>query len=152
MSTSYKITGTIRAITETKQVSDRFSKREIVLDVEDGKYPQVVALEVHNDRCAEVDRFKVGQEVTAEFNVRGREWKSPSGEVKYFTTLAAWKFEATTGVGDAPAAPRGGAHESAPASGGYGGTVAAGSADADDIPFASSAMHHETSPIARVIR
>ncbi len=94
MSNSYKITGTVRAITPTKQVSAKFSKREIVLDVEDGKYPQIVCLEVHNDRCSDVDVFQVGQEVTAEFNVRGREWRSPTGDIKYFTTLAAWKFEA----------------------------------------------------------
>jgi hypothetical protein len=95
MSNSYSIKGTIHTITETKQVSARFSKRELVLDVEDGKYPQVVCLEVSNDRCAALDDFRVGDEVSVEFNVRGREWKSPSGEVKYFTTLAAWKIEAT---------------------------------------------------------
>ncbi len=96
MSTSYIIKGTIRVIGATKQVSEKFSKREIVLDVEDGKYPQVVALEAHGDRCALLDTFRIGDEVSADCNLRGREWKSPSGEIKYFNTIVVWKIEATS--------------------------------------------------------
>ena len=31
--------------------------------------------------------------VNVEFSVRGREWKSPSGEIKYFNSLDAWTIE-----------------------------------------------------------
>lgn len=95
MSNSYKITGAIRVISETRQVSDKFSKRELVLDVEDGKYSQVVLLEFAGNKCADLDGYHVGEPVEVEFNVRGREWRSPSGETKFFTTLSAWKIRRT---------------------------------------------------------
>jgi hypothetical protein len=93
MGNSYKVQGTLRLITETKQVSDKFRKREFVLDVQDGKWPQVVSFQVTGDRCELLDQYGEGDELTVEFNLRGREWRSPSGEVKFFNTLEAWRMD-----------------------------------------------------------
>src|SRR5262245_43136528 len=86
-------TGRLRVIYETKQISERFTKRELVLELTDGKYPQSVLFQVTGDRCAVLDQFQVGDEVRLEFNLRGREWKSPQGEVKYINSLEVWRIE-----------------------------------------------------------
>ncbi len=86
-------TGKLRAIFETKQLSERFTKREFVLELVDGKYPQTVLFQLTGDRCASLDQFQVGDEVRLEFNLRGREWRSPQGEVKYFNSLDVWRIE-----------------------------------------------------------
>ena len=31
--------------------------------------------------------------MTVSFNLRGREWTSPKGEIKYFNSLEAWRIE-----------------------------------------------------------
>ena len=49
------------------------------------------------DRCEQLDDIRVGDEVKLEFSLRGREWRSPSGEVKYFNTLDVWKVELAGG-------------------------------------------------------
>lgn len=100
---AFHITGALHRIGETKQVSAKFSKREFVLEVEDGRYPQMIAFELTGDRCQEIDHLAVGEEVRVTFDIRGREWKSPQGETKYFNSLNAWKVE---GVGDALSADR----------------------------------------------
>src|ERR1044071_2359353 len=104
-------TGKLKAIFETKQFSERFSKREFVLELADGKYPQTVLFQVTGDRCASLDQFQVGDEVRLEFNLRGREWKSPQGEVKYFNSLEVWRIESAREASRArrapPADPRG---------------------------------------------
>src|SRR6266478_606493 len=87
-------TGKLRVIFDTKQVSERFIKREFVLEMVDGKYPQTVLFQLTGDRCANLDQFQVGDEVRLEFNLRGREWKSPQGDVKYFNSLDVWRIEA----------------------------------------------------------
>ena len=87
-------TGKLKAIFETKQFSERFSKREFVLEMADGKYPQTVLFQVTGDRCASLDQFQLGDEVRLEFNLRGREWRSPQGETKYFNSLDVWRIEA----------------------------------------------------------
>lgn len=88
-----EVTGKLRTIFDTKQVSERFTKREFVLELADGKYPQSVLFQLTGDRCAALDQFQVGDEVRLEFNLRGREWRSPQGEVKYFNSLDVWRIE-----------------------------------------------------------
>ena len=55
-------------------------------------YPQPLQFEMVQDRCELLDSFEVGQEVEIFFDLRGREWTNPQGQVKYFNTLQAWKL------------------------------------------------------------
>lgn len=128
-----EVTGIIKSISEAKQVSERFTKREFVLELMDNpKYPQLVLFQMTGDRCGQLDLAGVGDKVTAEYSLRGREWKSPSGDVKYFNTLDVWSLT----VKD----------KAAPSSSG-------GDFGADDgIPFASCDIIHEPSALAKVLR
>ena len=86
--------GKLHTIFETKQVSERFTKREFVIELADNpKYPQTVLFQLTGDRCTQLDQFRVGDQVRIDFSLRGREWKSPSGEIKYFNSLDVWKVE-----------------------------------------------------------
>lgn len=88
--------GTIYSVGATKQVSERFSKRELVVEISDNpKYPQLVQFEATGDRCDLLDKVKRGDEVELDFNLKGREWKSPSGEIKFFNTLEVWRVKVT---------------------------------------------------------
>jgi len=91
----YSITGIIKDVTEINVISDKFHKREVVITVEDGKYPQHISLQLSQDKCSMLSKSNIGKEVTIHFNIQGREWVSPQGEVKYFNTLDAWKVEFT---------------------------------------------------------
>jgi hypothetical protein len=87
-------TGKLHTIFETKQVSERFTKREFVVELTDNpKYPQTVLFQLTGDRCTQLDELRVGDEVRIEFSLRGREWRSPSGDIKYFNSLDVWKIE-----------------------------------------------------------
>jgi single-stranded DNA-binding protein len=87
-------TGKLHTIFDTKQVSERFTKREFVLELQDNpKYPQVVLFQLTGDRCAQLDGMRVGDMVRIDFSLRGREWRSPQGETKYFNSLDVWKVE-----------------------------------------------------------
>ncbi len=91
---AYELKGIITQIMETKQVSERFTKREFVVETNDNpKYPQVIMCQITGDKVTMLDGFAVGDQIRAEFNLRGREWRSPSGDVKYFTTIEVWKLE-----------------------------------------------------------
>ena len=99
---AFKMKGVIKVIKPTQQVSEKFSKREfVVTDLSEAQYPQDISFEFTQDKTALLDSFGVGQEVEVSFNLRGREWASPQGEVKYFNTLNAFKIDA---IGAAPVA------------------------------------------------
>lgn len=90
-----KVKGTIKLVGETKQVSAKFQTREIVL-VTDEKYPQHIPFQLSQDKVSLADNLKAGEVVELSFNLRGREWKSPQGEVKHFLTLDVWSMSYTT--------------------------------------------------------
>jgi hypothetical protein len=82
---------------DAQQVTDRFRKREFVLELTDNpRYPQMVMFQLTGDRCEQLDDIEVDDQVEVEFSLRGREWTSPSGDVKYFNSLDVWQV-ATVG-------------------------------------------------------
>ena len=96
MTNQFKMTGVIKHIGDTVQVSEKFQKREFVvteLSDKDSKYDQHISFQMTQDKCDMLSSFGSGQSVTVSFNLRGREWTSPQGEVKYFNTLEAWRIE-----------------------------------------------------------
>jgi hypothetical protein len=93
--------GKIHATFDAEQVTERFRKREFVLELEGAsRYPQYVMFQLTGDRCEALDGFAVGQEVKVEFSLRGREWTSPKGEIRYFNSLETWSVESSGGAGD----------------------------------------------------
>jgi len=100
-----EITGTIKVIEATKQVSDKFKSRQFVVTTAD-TYPQHISLQCTQDKCDMLNSFSVGQVVTASINLRGREWQSPQGETKYFNTIECWKLSKGFAEYDAPPKPK----------------------------------------------
>lgn len=95
------ITGILKVKTEAQQISDKFRKREFVLTDNSSQYPQHISFQLTQDKCSLLDQYNVGDELKVHFNLRGREWTSPKGEIKYFNTLEAWRIEG--GSASAPA-------------------------------------------------
>ena len=88
---NFKLSGKIKVIKPT-EVSKSFSKREFVIETSD-QYPQLVTFQITQDKCALLDNIQIGSQVEVSFNLKGREWTSPAGEVKYFNTVEAWRID-----------------------------------------------------------
>lgn len=88
-----EVTGKIKVINGTVNVSDSFQKRELVITTEE-QYPQHILIEFNQDKCAVLDSYSIGQSVKVNINLRGREWINPDGVAKYFNSLQGWKIEA----------------------------------------------------------
>ena len=84
---AYELSGKIKLIQEPKTFDSGFTKREMVVTVEDGKYPQEINLEFVQDKAALLDSLQPGQQVTVTFDIRGREYNG-----RYFNNLQGWKI------------------------------------------------------------
>lgn len=123
-----EITGKLIAIMEANQVSESFTKREFVVEyAENPQYPELIKLEMIQDKCTLLDGVQVGQEVKVSYNLKGRKWTSPEKGDMYFNTLQGWKVEAVGGQ----AAPS----TEAPAVGQVPPSTPTGSDTVDDLPF-----------------
>lgn len=130
----FKFTGTIKVIQDTQKISDKFQKREFVVTDTTSMYPQDILFQATQDKCNILDQFHVNDNVEVSFNLRGREWTSPQGEVKYFNTIEAWRIEKqgqSQGMGMPSSGPSAMSLDPDPLPG----TSAASSEDDDDLPF-----------------
>ena len=88
-----EIQGRIKVIFAPEIVGQNgFQKRDLVITT-DGQYPQDIIIQFTQGNCALLDNLQIGQIVKIHFNLQGREWTSPQGEVKYFNTVVGWKIE-----------------------------------------------------------
>ncbi len=88
------VKGKILEISDIQKISDKFQKRDFVLEyVENPQYPEFLQFEMIQDKCAQLDQFSAGDEVNVYFNLKGRKWTNPQGQVKYFNSLQAWRLE-----------------------------------------------------------
>lgn len=108
-----QVNGRLHAIFDTKQVTERFAKREFVLELSDNpKYPQRVLFQLTGERVGAIESFHVGDDVRIDFSLRGREWTGRDGEVKYFNSLDVWTIESAAGGGGGRDSGRGSARGS----------------------------------------
>ena len=87
-----ELQGTIKKITDLQTFASGFQKREMVLMTEE-QYPQPINIEFLQDKSDLLNQVKEGDKVKVSINIRGREWTSPQGEVKYFNSIVGWRLE-----------------------------------------------------------
>lgn len=129
MSKSFEIEGKLKVVDDIQTFASGFTKREFVVEVEDGRFPQMIKFECVKDKTTLPDGFSIDDSVKVTFDIRGNEYKE-----RYYVNLNAWKLEKAGAGGSA-----------APAAGGYGDEdVPSGVGDPpddwseqeeDDIPF-----------------
>jgi hypothetical protein len=80
----------------TQVISEKFSKREFIIEVENKKNPQYndkIKVELTQDNCDLIEKFNVGSEIKAFINIKGKEYINAKQEVNYFNSIQAWKIE-----------------------------------------------------------
>ena len=87
-----EVSGKVKLVNATQVVSDKFSKRTLVVVTND-QYPQEIEIQFTQDKCSMLDGLSPGAEVTFGVNLRGRMWTNPQGEEKYFNTIEGWKID-----------------------------------------------------------
>ena len=82
-----EIQGRVKQIFPSQTMGQNgFEKRDLVIVTEEN-YPQTIIIQFTQQRCDLLNNLQVGQNVKVYINIRGREWRSPSGETKYFNTI-----------------------------------------------------------------
>lgn len=93
---SLEVTGKIVVIEPTNVVSDKFRKREFVLEIAEeingNTYTNYAKMQTVQQRCDILDKFDEGDEVKVSFNIKGNRWEK-GDKVNYITSLDAWRIE-----------------------------------------------------------
>lgn len=100
---NYEITGRLIVKEDIQAISDKFKKREIVIEVENEKsssWNDFIKVQLTQDRCDLVDSVNINDMIKVSFNVRGRKWEN-NGQTSYFTNLEGWRVEKTDSANNA---------------------------------------------------
>jgi hypothetical protein len=93
---AFEITGKVIEITPVNQVSDKFKKREFVIEKKEtggsAVFIDYIKFQLLQDRCDLINESYMNEEVKVAFNIKGNRWER-DGKVNYFTNLDAWKIE-----------------------------------------------------------
>ena len=84
------IKGTIKNVGTVETKGD-FKFRKLVLNT-GGDYPQILSIDFTQKNFDLLNNYNEGQDVEVQYNLRGREWTNPQGDVKVFNTIQAWKI------------------------------------------------------------
>lgn len=88
-----QITGKVHEIGFTEHVSDKLSKRDLIIEyAENPQYPEYIKIEAINAKCDLLDNVKEGENVVVDFNIKGRPWTDKTGKIVYFNSLQLWKI------------------------------------------------------------
>lgn len=86
---SYKATGTIYKVFPSESKTDKLTVREFRIKI-DGQHPQILKFQLMNERVDLVDPYTLGDAVTVDFEIRGREYGENDN---CFINLNAWKIQ-----------------------------------------------------------
>jgi len=102
MSATIQVTGEIVEIDDVKIISDNFKKREFILKhAPNPEYPDFLKLEVVQNKTDLLDKYKVGQEVEVDINLKGKKWEKGK-ESGYFNSLQAWRIQPASSADSEP--------------------------------------------------
>jgi len=94
---SFELQGTMIVKEDTQVISDRFKKREFVIEKKETspngyEFVDTIKFQLTQDKCDLLDNFNIGQDINVNFNVKGNKWEK-NGKTSYFVNLDAWKIE-----------------------------------------------------------
>jgi len=88
-----QIIGKLIDVTQTQQVSEKFSKREFVVEyATNPEYPEQIKFQLNNKNTELINQYSVGDEIEVHFNLTGKPWTNKDGVTTYFNNLVAWKI------------------------------------------------------------
>ncbi len=135
-----EVTGKLIEKNDTIQVSEKFKKREFVLELAEeingNVYTNFAKMQLVQNKCDLLDRYNVGDMLKVNFNIKGNSYvDKKSGETKYITNLDVWRIENAQQQAAPPQQqpPQGYASSSQPAPPAY--TAPAAYETNDDLPF-----------------
>lgn len=93
---AFEITGKVIDIAPVNQVSDKFRKREFVIEKKEtggaAVFIDYIKFQLVQDKCDLINESFMNEEIRIWFNLKGNRWEK-EGKVNYFTNLDAWKIE-----------------------------------------------------------
>ena len=93
MSEVLKIKGTVYKVNQEEVKSEKFKKREVIIEVVKGEYKDYLTVQFTNAKCDLLNNVRQGDVISVSINLKGRLWTGADGVEKCFNTIEGWQIE-----------------------------------------------------------
>lgn len=91
-----KVTGEVLWVGQTEVKSDKFKKRDIVIQTV-AQFPETVVVQFANDKCDWLDKFGLANKVEVEFKLKAKQHNG-----RWFNSIEGWKIKTVEDGDDMP--------------------------------------------------
>lgn len=81
-----ELKGTVKQINDL--TTDKIEKKQVVITIENGKYPTDVAIDFLKDKTKLLDSVSIGSIATVSVKIQSREYQG-----KWYTNVNGWEIE-----------------------------------------------------------
>jgi len=99
------IKGEVKFVDEVREYgANGFKKHQVVVETGDGRWDNPIPAEFIKDTIQKSKDLEVGNKVTIEARINGREWQGKDGVTKWFTSISGYKVEVEGSTSSVPQA------------------------------------------------
>ena len=92
------IKGEVKFVDEIREYgANGFKKHQVVVETGDGRWDNPIPVEFIKDSIEKSKDLEVGNKVSIEARINGREWQGKDGVTKWFTSISGYKVEVQGG-------------------------------------------------------
>ncbi|MDG1138948.1 MAG: DUF3127 domain-containing protein [Opitutales bacterium] len=88
------IKGEVKFVDEVREYgANGFKKHQVVVETGDGRWDNPIPVEFIKDTIQKSKDLEVGNKVSIEARINGREWQGKDGVTKWFTSISGYKVD-----------------------------------------------------------
>ena len=97
------IKGEVKFVDEVREYgANGFKKHQVVVETGDGRWDNPIPVEFIKDTIQKSKDLEVGNKVTIEARINGREWQGKDGVTKWFTSISGYKVDIEGAAANTP--------------------------------------------------
>jgi hypothetical protein len=97
------IKGEVKFVDEVREYgANGFKKHQVVVETGDGRWDNPIPVEFIKDTIQKSKDLEVGNKVSIEARINGREWQGKDGVTKWFTSISGYKVDIEGATANTP--------------------------------------------------
>lgn len=93
MSNTVELSGTLHEVFPTQQITDKFKKRDFIIEIPNGNYLQHIKCEATGNTCEKLNGLRIGSQIKAKCDLRGRIYQKKDGSKGQMNSIVAWQID-----------------------------------------------------------
>lgn len=89
----FDLEGTLHEVKPTQQITDKFKKREFIVECSNGNYTEFIKCELTGEQTAKLDGAKIGNHVIAQCSIKGRYYNKKDGTQGHANNIICYNVQ-----------------------------------------------------------